>query len=310
MPKLHFVVSLMTDQNTYQQDQAAAAKEAANRVGATVQVFYSNNDAVTQSQQLLKIIQSSSSDSKPDGIVCHPVGTALERVAQEAMGRGIGWALLNRETEYISDLRRAYPAIPAFCIGLDQEEIGRIQGHQFKALIPNGGLVLYILGPSTNPVFKLRHAGMLETKPTNVQIITLRGNLTEQSGYDAVNSWLGLNTSRTAPVSLIAGQNDEMAKGARHALEDAFQGQERERWMKLPYTGCDASSLAGKEWIRQGMLAASVFLPPTAGLAVEAFARAIQSKTQPPLRQQIAPRSFPVLEHLDEYSTAKQTSRA
>jgi ribose transport system substrate-binding protein len=308
MKKLNFIVSLITGKNAYQQDQATAAREAARRHGAEVQILFAENDAVTQSQQLLKAIQSSSKDSKPDAIICHPAGTTLERVAQEAMSRGIGWALVNREGDYVADLRKKHQS-PAFFITLDQEEIGRIQGRQFGALLPGGGLVMYIVGPSINPVFKLRLAGMQETKPANIQIITLRGNLTEESGYESVSSWLRLNTSRTTRVGLVAGQNDDMAMGARKAFEDALEGEERDRWSRLPYTGCDASSGAGQEWIRQGLLTASVFMPPTAGVAVETLVRTMQTKMPAPLRHQMSPVSYPALETLRERFAAKEVAR-
>ncbi len=237
---MNFLISLIMEENAYQQDQAAAASEAARRLGAQVQILYADNDAITQSQQLLNVIQSSSADSRPDAIVCHPVGTTLKQVAREAMARGTGWALLNREDDYLTELRNA--DMPTFCVTVDQEEVGRIQGRQFGVLLPRGGLVLYILGPSMNPVFKQRAAGMESTKPSNIQVTTLRGNLTEQSGHDAVTAWLQLKTSRTTPVSLVAGQNDNMAIGARKAFEEILSGEERERWSTLPYTGYPCAS--------------------------------------------------------------------
>src|SRR5260370_18916237 len=114
------------------------------------------------------------------------------------MARGIGWALLNREASYLGELQRM--SKPSFCVTVDQEEVGRIQGRQFGALLPKGGLVLYILGPSINPVFKVRAAGMESTKPQNVPIRTLRGNLTEQSGHDAVTAWLELKKADVSPA--------------------------------------------------------------------------------------------------------------
>ena len=39
-------------------EQAAAAQEAANRLGVELEIIYAENDAILQSQQLLKIIQS------------------------------------------------------------------------------------------------------------------------------------------------------------------------------------------------------------------------------------------------------------
>ena len=305
MKRLHFVVSLMTDKNAYQKDQALAAQAAGGRLGSHVKILFADGDAVMQSEQLLKIIQSSTEETRPDGIVCQPVGTTLERVAREAASRGIGWALLNREGDYITELRNQH-RVPAFIMALDQEEIGRIQGRQFGALLPRGGTVMYITGPSTNAVFKQRHSGMQAMKPANIQVITLRGNLTSQSAYDAVNSWLRLHTSRAAKVDLVAGQNDEMAMGARQAFEETLTGEVQERWLSLPYTGCDASSGAGADWIRHGHLTASVYLPATAGMAVETLARAIQGKTLPPPRHQIAPVSRPSLEALAEIAGKKE----
>ena len=118
---MKFLVSLIMKENAYQQDQAAAAIEAAHRIGTLVQILYAENDAITQSQQLLNVIQSSSAASRPDAIVCHPVGTTLEQVAREAMSRGIGWALLNRRDDYLADLQRM--GSPSFCITVDQEEV-------------------------------------------------------------------------------------------------------------------------------------------------------------------------------------------
>lgn len=293
---MNFIVSLILAENAYQQDQAAAATEAARLHGADVQVLYAENDPITQSQQLLHVIQSSSRDSRPDAIVCHPVGTTMKQVAREAIARGIGWVLLNREDDYLPELRKT--TTPAFCVSVDQEEVGRIQGRQFVALLPRGGIVLYILGPSTNPVFKLRAAGMHSAKPENIQIITLRGNLTERSGYDAVTAWLQLRTSRMIPVNLVAGQNDNMAMGARRAFEEAGNDEERERRSAVLYTGCDASTGAGREWIRKGFLTASILLPPTAGVAVETLAQAIRTKKQPPLNRQLSPASYPPIEKL------------
>src|SRR5258708_32762138 len=212
------------------------------------------------------------------------------------MAREIGWALLNREDDYLTELRNA--DMPTFCVTVDQKEVGRIQGRQFGVLLPRGGLVLYILGPSMNPVFKQRAAGMESTKPSNIQVTTLRGNLTEQSGHDAVTAWLQLNTSPATPVSLVAGQNDNMAIGARKAFEEILSGEERERWSSLPYTGCGASPRAGQAWLRAGLLAASVFLPPTAGVAPYTLGQAIHTNKQPPLRKQLAPESYPPMGNL------------
>src|SRR6266513_4259029 len=147
MKKLNFLLSLTTTDNDYQIEQAAAAEEAARRLGADVQIVHADNDSIAQSQQLLKVIQSRS-DAHPDGIIFEPAGgTAFPQVARAAAAAGIGWVVLNHDVDYIHELRRTYK-VPVFAISSDHQEIGKIQGQQFAAMLPNGGSVLYIEGPA------------------------------------------------------------------------------------------------------------------------------------------------------------------
>jgi ABC-type sugar transport system substrate-binding protein len=133
---MNFLVSLTMAENAYQQDQAAAADEAARRLGAQAQILYAENDAITQSQQLLNVIQSSSAHFRPDAIVCHPVGTTLKQVAREAMVRGIGWALLNREDDYLTELRNTDK--PAFCVTVDQGRCRANSGAAVRCVAAKG----------------------------------------------------------------------------------------------------------------------------------------------------------------------------
>ena len=146
MKKLRFLVSLHTRENDFQMAQAQSAEDTARKLGIDAEIVFADDDAVNQSTQLLKAIQSGV-ESRPDAIVMEPVGgTALPRVAKAASAAGIGWAVLNRRPDYLPELRRA--AAPVFAISSDHTEIGRIQGRQFAALLPGGGSVLYIEGPS------------------------------------------------------------------------------------------------------------------------------------------------------------------
>lgn len=296
MNKPRFLISLTVAENDYQQEQARSAKDTARRLNADVEVIFAENDAIQQSQQLLEAIQCSPL-SRPNGIVCQPVGTALPHVARAAVGKGIGWALLNRDCGYIAELRNGY-ATTVFNVTVDQEEVGRIQGRQIGALLPEGGLILYILGPSSHPGVQLRHCGMESTKPQNVQVRTLRADWTERGAYRAVESWLRLSTSRQTPFSLVAAQNDNMVLGARKALEDYTIGKGRELWSRVPYIGCDASFESGQAWVHKGLLASSIVLPPTAGVAVKLLAQAMHGGARPPERTLLAPVSFPPVDEL------------
>jgi len=297
MSQLNFVLSLTNAENDYQLEQVTAAEEAAKRLGVQLRVVHSGNDAIDQSQQLLKIIQSHS-DSHPDGIIFEPVGgTALPQAARAAAVAGIAWVVLNREVDYISELRRAYN-IPAFTLTTDHEEVGRIQGRQFAALLPEGGSVLYIQGPSESLAAKQRSAGMFETKPVEVQVKLMKAQWTEASAYRAVSSWLRLSTSHQTPIDIIAAQDDSMAMGARKAFEELPNTTSRERWLSLPYLGCDGLPNSGQAWVRKGSLAATVYIPPNAGSALEMLVKAIQSGVQPPEQTLTVPVSFPAIDSL------------
>jgi ribose transport system substrate-binding protein len=297
MAKIRILVSLTTNDNDYQIEQAQSAEQAAGKLGVSAEIVYANNDAINQSTQILRAIQASPED-RPSGIVFEPVGgTALPQVARAAAAADIGWAVLNRDATYIEELRKTSTAA-IFAISSDHAEIGRIQGRQFAALLPRGGTVLYIQGPSENSAAKERTLGMQETKPANIQIIALRGQWTEESSQRAVRSWLKLTTSQKTAVDLIAAQDDSMAIGARKAFEELSNEADRERWLKLAFTGCDGLPKTGQAWVRSGLLAATVFVPPNTGQAIEMFVQAIQQKMRPPERVLTVPTSIPPLSAL------------
>src|ERR1700685_2585504 len=159
MKKLRFLLSLMTRENDYQLEQAASAQQAAASQSVEVQIVFADNDAITQGTQVLKIIQSSAA-RRPDAILGEPVGgPCLPQVARAAVAAGIPWAILNRDADYIGELRRSSD-LPVFSISADQKEIGRIQGQQLAALIrKNGGGGLDIQGPAGKIGAKGRGSG-------------------------------------------------------------------------------------------------------------------------------------------------------
>lgn len=297
MNKLHFLVSLTTNDNDYQIEQAQSAERMARKLGAEIQIVYADNDAITQSTQILKAIQADE-DKRPDAVVFEPAGgTALPQVARAAASAGIGWAVLNRDANYIPELRRS-SAAPIFAVSSDHLEIGRIQGRQFAALLPHGGSILYIQGPAENPAAQARTIGMQETKPSNIHVTLLRAQWTEESAQRAVRSWLKLSTSQKAAIDLIGAQDDSMALGARKAFEELPNQAEQERWLKLPFTGCDGLPKTGEAWVRSGLLAATVFVPPNTGQAIEMLFEAIQNGKKAPERALTVPVSIPALDQL------------
>jgi ribose transport system substrate-binding protein len=297
MKKLRFLVSLHTRENDFQMAQAQSAEDTARKLGSDVEIIFADDDAVNQSTELLKAIQSRA-DSRPDAIVVEPVGgMALPQVAGAAIGAGIGWAVLNRKPDYLAEFRRKATA-PIFAVSSDHAEIGRIQGRQFAALLPAGGSVLYIEGPTNSPSAQMRTSGMLETKPSNIQVVMLKARWTEESAGRAVRSWMKLATSQSASMDLVAAQDDSMAMGARKALQELTNEAERSRWLSLAFTGCDGQPATGQAWVREKWLTATVHIPPLTGQAMEILAKAIQEGTQPREHYLTTSSSIPPLESL------------
>lgn len=298
MANLRFVVSLTNDDNDYQIEQATSAQAAARRLGVDVEIFHANNDAIEQSQQVLKAIQSSSADNRLAAVIVEPLGTPLPQAARAAASAGIGWALLNREADYIPQLRQTSKA-PIFAISSNHEEIGRIQGRQFAALLPKGGTVLYIQGPAGDAA-ALRTSGMLETKPANIHTKMLRGNWTEESSQKAVSSWLKLSTSKDDRIDIVGAQDDSMAIGARKSFQeqDKSSPAQRDRWLNLLFTGCDGLPKTGQTWVRNKILKATVIVPANTGLALELLIKAIRSGVNPPEMAFTEVTSYPPIEAL------------
>jgi len=296
MKRLSFLVSLTNDDNDYQQEQAAAAEKAARRLGVDVKIIHAGNDALAQSQQLLNYVQNSSV-ARPDAIMFEPAGgTAFPQVARAAVAAGIGWVVLNHDVDYLMELRRAFK-VPVFAISSDHVEVGKIQGQQFGALLPNGGSILYIEGPANSSAARERSMGMNQTKPVNVQVKTMRANWTAESAYRTVSSWLRLRTSQESHIDLIGGQDDRMAMGARKAFSEIAEN-ERARWMKIPITGCDGMPKTGQAWVRNGTLAATIFIRPNTDLALEMLVDALNNGAALPERKVTAPESVPSLAEL------------
>lgn len=311
MKKLTFVLSLITQDNDYQIEQAASAEEAARRLGLNLKIVFADNDAIQQSQQILQFIQSKSVPL-PDGIILEPAGgTALPQVARAAATAGIGWVVLNRHADYLQELRKTH-RVPIFAISSDSLEVGRLQARQLAALFPNGGSALYIQGPSDSSTAQLRTEGMQGTRSVVVQLKMVKAQWTEASAYKAVTAWLRLSTSQQSHMDVIVAQNDAMAIGARKAFQEVPDQSTRDRWLALPYLGCDGVPNTGLSWVKSGLLAATVVTPPLAGQALEMLATSLQTGAVAPELTLVAPSSFPTLDKLARRSPrshAASTSR-
>jgi ABC-type sugar transport system substrate-binding protein len=294
--KLDILLSLITQDNDYQLEQASDAQNAAAKLNLNLKIVYAGSDGVTQSLQLLKAIQAPP-EERPDLIAVEPAGTSMPQVAEAAARAGIGWVMLNSNADYVGKLRRMCNA-PAFCVNADNDEVGRIQAAQFAALVSGHACLLYIEGPPNSDTAQKRRKGMLARKPQDLDVKTLKADWTEGGAYRTVSAWLRLPTSKDLHVAVIGCQNDAMAIGARKAIEDLASSAEREKLLKLPFTGCDGVPSKGRTYVQRGILAATVVTPPLTGTALEMAARTLLSHVQPAEHTLIAPASFPPLDQL------------
>lgn len=89
-----------------------------------------------------------------------------------------------------------------------------------------------------------------------------------------------------------------MAAGARKALQDHTTGAARERWLKLPFTGCDGLPKTGQAWVHSKVLTATIIVPANAGQAMEMLVRVLRGGPMPRERFLTAPNSYPPIEFL------------
>src|SRR5947199_10757570 len=111
MKRLSILISFPGD-NNYLHEQEAVAKTTAERLGVDLRTLNAKSDPITQSQQVLEVVQSRS--GAPDAIIIEPVSNqGLPRVAEAAVAAGIGCVGSNGRVEYLESLRRVARA-PVF----------------------------------------------------------------------------------------------------------------------------------------------------------------------------------------------------
>jgi ribose transport system substrate-binding protein len=302
MKKLKVIVSLITRDNDYQREQAATAEATAQRLGIDLQLLYAGNDAIAQGQQILTALRSSAG-GRPDAVIVEPVGTGMPQVAKAATDNGTGWIVLNRDEEYLTPIRETSTA-PIGSVDCDNVEVGRIQARQFAALLPSGGSLVYIEGPGTD-ASRQRRAGMEEILSGGITVQSIRGRWTRESAFQAFTSRLQTQSFSQQGIGIVGCQNDEMAMGAREAVEQLTDARLRAQWLKVLFTGCDGLPQTGQAWVQAHLLAATVVIPPLTGLALEMLMNAVTTGTQLPGRTLTKPTSYPPIEQLAEWALSR-----
>jgi len=294
MKKLSIVISL-PGENNYLREQEAAAKTTAQRLGLDLRIINAKSDPVTQSQQLLEIVQSTS--GRPDAIVVEPANNqGLPRVAEAAVAAGIGWVVSNALVDYLEALRKNAKA-PVFGVSQDHPEVGRMQGRQIRAILPRGGAILYLRGPATNFLAAQRSDALESELGINIQFKSLKIQWTEESAYNSVTSWLRLSTVHADDTQLIAAQNTDFILAAKRAFEDNTSGDERKKWLGLPFCGVAVPSQV-KQLVDSGTLTAAIVTSVTLDTAIEMLVRHLPTRSQPPQQTFVKAWSLPSLDDL------------
>jgi ribose transport system substrate-binding protein len=283
------VVSLITKDQEFQALQAKDASLTAARLGLELEVLFAENNAVLQIQQLFRFVHAPEAE-RPAAIVVETVtGEGLERVARNAIRAGVAWVLVNRKVAYLDALRQERADLATFMISGDQEEIGRIQARQFRALLPKGGSLLYVQGPPDTSVAQDRLRGAQQgLEGSSIQMKIVSGDWTEGSAERAVTSFLKLKSSEGFRVEVVGAQNDSMALGARSALR-ALRGSVA----GVRFTGCDGLPEGGRRLVDTGVLAGTIVAPSNTGPALERLAAWLRTGQVPPRDVLLEPHSYP-----------------
>jgi ABC-type sugar transport system substrate-binding protein len=282
----------ITDQNEFQVEQVRAAEAAARRHGLRISFRYAESNALLMIHHLFDSIHARSGPV-PDAILVESMTSdGMPRVARNAAAAGIGWAVVNADAQYLSELRSAHPELPIFGAGVDNLRVGEIQGAQvLKLLARRGASVLCVQGPPQSSVAQQRHQSLVETLGGRVVLSSLDADWTRAGGHAETAEWLRLGRRQ---VDLVVGQNDELAAGAREALQAHLGAGAK----PIRFLGCDGLPGVGQAMVRSGELAATVVTPMPSERAVEALAAFFARGEKPPESFAIAPESYPPLEQL------------
>jgi ABC-type sugar transport system substrate-binding protein len=296
--------------NDYQQALRDDCLAAAKRLGVSVRFFSAADNSAKQVDQIQACLRERP-DQRPTIFLVAPVReAALLSTAYAAARLGVGWVLLGRWSGYMADLREEFPRLPIFSVAADQREIGRIQGRQFRALLPDGGELVYIRGPLGTSSAIRRFEGVQEVlQGSAIKVYALSSDWTKEGGAQAMTDWLRVFRWRDFPRFVVGGQNDTMTMGSRGALIEAARERAEIVRNRVLFTGCDGTPRYGQRLVLEGSLRATVIMPPTAAAALdEVAAMLLDGRPRPRAEIVLTPSSFPDLRDLEGDPSARPSA--
>ena len=213
--------------------------------------------------------------SAVDAIVAEPASVATAGLILKSLQGTSGLVLLNVwDPTFEPHLASWGGGFPAGTISQPQQGIGKIQGQQLSAVVPQGANVLVVAGPPRSSAARERLEGLRSTIRPDVTLHTTEaGQWSETDGILAFNSWYGVFRSRREEIHAIAGQTDDLAVGASKAGTAVANPEHARMFGRASLFGVGGCPGYGKDKVDAGTLKASVTVRPNAGMAVALLRR-------------------------------------
>jgi ABC-type sugar transport system substrate-binding protein len=288
---------LRTTENDYQQQLKQEALREGKRSGFVVEVDSAQDDAGRQVAQITAAVENARSTNLVAVLVAPVRDDVMAPTVRAAAQAGVEWVMLNREAQFIEELRQQFTGRAIFAVTPEQAEIGRIHGQQVRTLMPSGGCVLCVTGPLTASAARERLDGLKSVIADPYRLVTLNADWTSEGARLVLERWLRHMTKDAETPGAFVAQNDEMALGMRQAARDAAVRLNLPL-DKTPIIGCDGSPTLGQRLVREGRLRGTVVTPPASGPAVEWIARMRRHGEIPPAIVIQPVTSFPGLSSL------------
>lgn len=239
-PVIGYVINNMND--TFQTFILNAAEAQAATYGMDVNVVSSNEDLLTQIDQVNNLIQAGVS-----GLVVVPVDTSgMGPITQAATEAGIPLVFVNRNPFGTNSLPEG-----VFYVGSQNRDAGIIQARLLGEQLSHGGVAI-LMGILGDEGAVHRTQGVNETLATYYPNLTVLAEETGQWQRDqAITLTENLISAHGDNLHAILANNDEMALGALQAVRSI--GRE-----DIIIVGIDATPDALEE-VATGGLAATVF---------------------------------------------------
>jgi len=297
---------VFNDRDEYHRSMAEEAVQTAAAEGLPLEVFTADDSAAQQGRDVMRFVLSNPGSAACVLVV--PVMDAAEsaendanaKLARRVAEKGVGWITLNHGRDaLVHGLRQQFPAVPAAMVVIDNVELGRIQGRQVKALLPQGGTVLCVRGNPFDSASRQRSEGMRqELAGSPVKIEETDGLWRPDVAEAAAYRWVTSPTRRRATLGVAVAQNDEMALAVRQALSRSARDLLRPELAAVPVLGGDGLPNKGRRWVDDGKLAATVCVTLPARPAIDLLSRHWRSGQPLPAVTSLTPVSHPTLDRL------------